>query len=80
MKRIASPILLLVQLSACSQTHVDIKAPPPGIAKVQIELDDAQCASESQYRGPLVLRPFNSGSSEEKYKACLIRRGYTVAD
>lgn len=78
MKRIALPVLALV--SACSQTQVDIKASPPGVAKIQVDLDELQCENESRYRGPWILRPFYYGEAEEKHKACLIRRGYILED
>lgn len=80
MKRIALPILLLAQLAACGPSDLAIKAVPRDVTKVQAELDDLQCASDSKYRGPLILQPFYQSSSEEKYRACMTRRGYTVSD
>lgn len=80
MKKIALPLLVLALTSACSQTHVDVVSAPPSVTPLQQQIDDHECAKESEYHGYWIFKPFYYGASQSDHEACMIRRGYILDD
>jgi len=79
MSRIPFALLSAVLLAACSQTHVAAQS-PGSYASTKVKLDEQTCAKSAQYHGYKVLAPFHQDETDEKYKACMQRRGYTVTE
>jgi hypothetical protein len=65
-------------LGGCGQAHVDIQSTPPNVSKTQAQLDDLQCAAQSEYTGPWLFHWLFYYSHKNTYRTCLEKKGYTV--
>lgn len=78
-RRMTLPLVLLANLAACSQAHVDPQS-PRRLAQVKEQIDQQECEKTSRYHGQKVFEPFYYFESREKYKECLQRRGHAVTE
>jgi hypothetical protein len=79
MRRMTSTLLLLANLAACSQAHVNPQNPEK-LASVKVQVDEHECEKVSRYHGQKVFEPFFYFESREKYRECLKRRGHSVEE
>lgn len=79
MRRTTLSIVILANLAACNQTHVNPQSSQK-TAGVKAQIDQQECEKTSRYHGQKVFEPFFYFESREKYKECLKRRGHTVTE
>lgn len=72
------PLLFSGLLAGCHQTAIETKPPPPSGKNVALQIAEQECQKASRFKGLKILAPFFSGTTEEKYRDCMKKRGYPV--